>query len=200
MRRKKHSTGVEKVTIWGWGRINLRIRRYPFVELEGTKLRMRRYPFEAEKNYVRKPTIWGWQLSKRSDVRFRRDLTYVPKRAMKAISIKDTPVKQRSAPKKIPITFRDSLNNQELRARIVKAKMIDVKPLIITAGHVVRYRNWHVISSFNTPCKLPQHDARNLKYCMVSLAADFLEPDLWRLCLKNAWAAGKQKMLLPFPC
>jgi hypothetical protein len=90
---------------------------------------------------------------------------------MKAISIKDTPVKQRSAPKKIPITFRDSLNNQELRARIVKAKMIDVKPLIITAGHVVRYRNWHVI-------KLPQHDARNLKYCMVSLAADFLEPDL----------------------
>jgi hypothetical protein len=28
---------------------------------------------------------------------------------------------------------------------------------------------------------------------MVSLAADFLEPDLWRLCLKNAWAAGQAK-------
>ncbi len=72
---------------------------------------------------------------------------------MKAISIRDTPVKQSSAPKKIPITFRDSLNNQELRARIVEAKMIDVRPLIITTGHVVRYRNWHVNSSFN--CRNP---------------------------------------------
>ncbi len=72
---------------------------------------------------------------------------------MKAMSTMATPVKQRSAPKKKPITLsRDSANNQELSVSITKAKMIDVKPLIITAGHVVTWRNWHVITNFNIPC------------------------------------------------
>jgi hypothetical protein len=72
---------------------------------------------------------------------------------MKAMSTMATPVKQRSAPKKKPITLsRDSVNNQELSVSITKAKMIDVKPLIITAGHVVTWRNWHVITNFNIPC------------------------------------------------
>jgi len=69
---------------------------------------------------------------------------------MKVMNIVDTFVKQTSIPKKILITLKIHWN-QELKSKLVKAKMIDVRPLIIIIGHMVSYWNSHVINNLKFP-------------------------------------------------